>query len=198
MALLRIVARVLAARGVPAPAGTWYVVCGLLLLGGLGASAQTGASREYQVKAVFLFNFAQFTEWPAAAFADANSPLIIGILGADPFGAYLDETVRNERVNNRPLGIQRYQRVDEIKSCHILFISRSETDTYEQIFARLQGRSILTVGDAEGFATRGMIRFVTEQNRIRLRVNLGAARAASLTISSKVLRTAEIVGAERK
>lgn len=172
-------------------------VCVLLLLGGLVASAQTGPAREYQIKAVFLFNFAQFVEWPRAAFAGANSPIVIGILGEDPFGAYLDETVRNEKVNNRPLEIRRYHRIDEINTCHILFISPSEAGTYEQIFARLQGRSILTVGDAEGFATRGMIRFLTEQNRIRLRVNLGVARAAGLTISSKVLRAAEIVGAER-
>jgi hypothetical protein len=197
MALLRIAAPVRARRGVQASARIWCVVCGFLLLGGPEPSAQTAPPAEYQIKAVFLFNFAQFTEWPPAAFADATSPLIIGVLGTDPFGAYLDETVRNEKVNNRPLAIQRYRRVDEIKTCHILFISRSETEAYEQIFARLQGRSILTVGDAEGFATRGMIRFLTEQNRIRLRVNLGAGKAAGLTISAKVLRSAEIVGAER-
>jgi hypothetical protein len=198
MALL--MARVRAARAVQASAATWCVACGLLLLGALDASAQAGPSREYQVKAVFLFNFAQFVEWPPAAFAGASSPLVIGILGGDPFGAYLDETVRNEKVNNRPLEIQRYHRVDEIKTCHILFISPSEIERYEQISAGLQGRSILTVGDTEGFATRGgMIRFLIEQNRIRLRVNVGTARAAGLTISSKLLRAAEIVetGAKR-
>lgn len=198
MALLGIRARVRAPRRVQASAGTWCVVCGLLLLGGLDASAQTGPSREYQVKAVFLFNFAQFVEWPPAAFAGANSPIVIGVLGENPFGTYLDETLRGEEVNNRPLEVQRYQRVDEIKTCHILFISPSETERYDQIFARLQGRSILTVGDTEGFATRGgMIRFLTEQNRIRLRVNVGAAKAAGLTISSQLLRAAEIVGTER-
>jgi hypothetical protein len=174
------------------------VVCALLLLGGLDASAQTGPSREYQVKAVFLFNFTQFVEWPPAAFAVATSPIIIGVLGEDPFGAYLDETVRGEKVNNRPLEIQRYHRVEEIKTCHILFISPSETEKYEQIFARLQGRSILTVGDTEGFAIRGgMIRFFTEQNRIRLRVNVGATRAARLTISSRLLRAADVVETQR-
>ena len=103
-----------------------------------------------------------------------------------------------QRVNNRPLEIQRYQRVDEIKTCHVLFISPSETERYGQIFATLQGRSILTVGDIEGFATGGgMIRFLTEQNRIRLRVNVGAARAAALTISSRLLRAADIVETQK-
>jgi hypothetical protein len=147
---------------------------------------------------VFLFNFAQFVEWPQGAFAGANAPLVIGILGEDPFGGYLNETIRDEKVNGRPIEIQRYHRVDEIKTCHILFISPSETERYEQIFARLQGRSILTVGDAEGFATRGgVIRFLTEQNRIRLRVNVAAARAAGLTVSSQLLRAAEVVETQR-
>jgi len=198
VALLTLAGRMRMRRRLRTVARTWLVVCALLLPGALDTSAQTGPSTEYQIKAVFLFNFAQFTEWPAAAFTNASSPLIIGILGSDPFGAYLDETVRNEKVNNRPLVIQRYQRADDIKTCHILFISPSEAQTTDQVFARLQGRSILTVGDTEGFASRGMIRFLTEQNRIRLRVNVGAARAAGLTISSKVLRSAEIVGAERK
>jgi len=156
--------------------------------------AQTAAAGEYQLKAVYLFNFAQFVEWPPQAFTDSQAPLIIGVLGEDPFGAFLDETVRDERVNNRPLAVQRYRRVEEIKSCHILFISRSETDRLGQIFARLKGRSVLTVGDGDGFAQHGgMIRFVTEKNKIRLRINLEAAKAASLTISSKLLRPAEIV-----
>ena len=86
--------------------------------------------------------------------------------------------------------------MEEIKTCHILFISRSETDRLEPILARLKDRNILTVADAEGFAQRGvMIRFVTEHNKIRLRINLEAAKAAHLTISSKLLRPAEIVTA---
>jgi hypothetical protein len=199
MALLRIVARVRAPQGVQASAWTWCVVCGLLLLGGLEVSAQTGPSREYQVKAVFLFNFAQFVEWPPAAFAGANSPLVIGILGEDPFGAYLDETVRDEKVNTRPLEVQRYHRVDEIKTCHVLFISRSEANRLEQILASLKDRSILIVGDDEDFVQRGgMIRLATAQNKIRLIINIEAAKAANLTISSKLLRSADVVTASKK
>ncbi len=172
----------------------WLAVFVLLLSGGLDLPAQTPATPEYQVKAVFLFNFAQFVEWPPEAFREAHSPVVIGVLGEDPFGSYLDETVRGEKVNNRPLVVQRYRRAEEIKTCHILFVSRSETERLEPIFAGLRGRNILTVGDAVGFAQRGgMIRFVTEKNKIRLRINLEAAKAASLMISSKLLRPAEIV-----
>jgi hypothetical protein len=163
--------------------------------GGPRLPAQTTIPREYQIKAAFLFNFAQFVEWPTNAFQEATTPLVIGVLGEDPFGASLDETVRGEKVNNRPLVVQRYRRVEDIETCHMLFISQSERNRLEQIFAGLKNRSILTVGDLDGFALRGgMIRFVTEKNKIRLRINLPAAKAAGLTMSSKLLRPAEIIG----
>jgi YfiR/HmsC-like len=167
----------------------------LLCLGqASGLPAQSGPTPEYRLKAVFLFNFAQFVEWPASAFPEPDTPLIIGVLGADPFGAYLDETVRGERVNDRPLIVRRYRRVEDVGACHILFISQPEQGHLDQVLDSLKGRSILTVGDADHFASLGgMIRFVTEQHRIRLRVNLEAARAANLTISSKLLRPAQIV-----
>jgi hypothetical protein len=174
--------------------GVWFVTFVLLLLGGLNLPAQTAATKEYQVKAVFLFNFSQFVEWPANAFPEAQTPLVIGVLGADPFGSYLDETVHGEQVNNHPLVIQHYQRVEDIKACHILFISQSEMSGLDQILASLKGRNILTVGDAEGFVQQGgMIRFITEKNKVRFRINLEAAKAARLTISSKLLRPAGIV-----
>src|SRR6185436_20495294 len=131
--------------------GAWWIMSALLLAGGPHVPAQAAIPEEYQVKAVFLFNFAQFVDWPSNAFPEAQAPLVIGVLGEDPFGSYLDETVRGEKINNRPMVVQRYRRVDEIKSCHILFISRSEAARLEEIFNGLKGRNILTVGDYDGF-----------------------------------------------
>lgn len=145
---------------------------------------------EYQVKAAFLFNFAKFVEWPSNAFSDANTPFVIGVLGHDPFGAYLDETVRGERLNSRELIIQRYRNPSEIKNCHVLFISRSESDRLDQIVAQLKYRKILTVTDAAGGNGGIMIRFVNEGNRIRFKIDAQAAKSANLTISSKLLRLA--------
>ncbi|HKX27064.1 MAG TPA: YfiR family protein [Blastocatellia bacterium] len=151
------------------------------------------AFREYDVKAVFLYNFTQFVGWPPTAFADDSAPIVIGVLGADPFGKSLEETVRNEVIRNRRLIVQRYARVEEIKTCHILFISQSETGRLDQILPQLKVRSILTVGEGEGFTQRGgMIGFVTEKNKVRLRINLAAAKEGNLIISSKLLRVAEI------
>lgn len=152
---------------------------------------------EYQVKAVFVFNFARFVEWPVQAFTAPNEPFVIGIVGTDPFGARLDEAVRGEQVGQHPLLVRRFRNADEIGACQILYIDRSEGAQLSQILAALNRRNTLTVTDLDGAAQRGaMIQFVTESNRIRLRINVGAARAAGLTISSKLLRPAEIVSTD--
>jgi hypothetical protein len=154
-----------------------------------GAPAQ-----EYEIKAVFLYNFAQFVQWPPDAFADKNAPLVIGILGNDPFGSYMDEAVRGETVNGRPFVVRRFGRAEDIDGCHILFISRSESGRLDEILDKLKGKSVLTVGDMDDFSHYGgMIRFVTENNKVRLRINVEAAKSAGLKISSKLLRPAEIV-----
>ena len=154
--------------------------------------------REDQLKAVFLFNFAQFVEWPPTAFANAKSPLIIGVLGDDPFGPTLDETVRGEKIGGRKLTVRHFRHPEEIGVCHILFIGQSESSRLESIVSILGGRGILTVSDADRAARRGvMIWFFTENKKIRLRINLDAAKLAGLTISSKLLRSVEIVTSEK-
>jgi YfiR/HmsC-like len=191
MALLRAVPRALANRRLKTQFERWLIFFAALLSSGLRSSAQT-ASPEYQVKAVFLFNFAQFVDWPAKSFADTQAPLVIGVLGDDPFGQYLDETVRGEKANGRPLIVQRYRRVGDLKTCHVLFISRSENDHLDQVLGSLRGRNTLTVGESEDFALRGgMIQFIKEKNKIRMRINLEVVRSANLKISSKLLRVAE-------
>ncbi|HEV2750581.1 MAG TPA: YfiR family protein [Gemmatimonadales bacterium] len=172
------------------------VTCALALVpgGGAGLAAQAPRPSEYQVKAVFLFNFAQFVDWPPEAVADSQAPLVIGVLGEDPFGDLLDATVRGEHRATRSFVVRRYQRVEDVKSCDILFISRPDADRPEGVLAGLKNRPILTVSDAEGFAEHGgMIGFVNDRNRIRLKINLAVAQAAHLTISSKLLRVAEII-----
>jgi hypothetical protein len=165
----------------------------------LTATARRGAfaaaPSEYEVKAVFLFNFSQFVSWPPAAFDKSDAPMIIAVLGTDPFGRELDSVVKGEHVGGHPIEVRRYQDVSEIKDCHILFIDRSETSSLGAIVDALRGRSILTVSDIDDAARAGvMIDLVKLNDRIRMRINLAAARASGLTISSQLLRPAEIVG----
>jgi len=168
-----------------------FCTLGLAIARGAGAAE---APTEYQVKAVFVFNFAHFVDWPPQSFTSPGEPFVIGILGNDPFGSRLDEAVRGEQINQHPLSVRRFRNVGEITDCRILYIDRSESAQLAQILAALDHRGTLTVSELDGSSERGvMIQFITENNRIRLRINVEAARAAGLTISSKLLRPAEIV-----
>jgi hypothetical protein len=183
----------------PNPAYLWLrvSVCflAILLHGAISpAPVQAVSPQEYQIKAVFLYNFALFVEWPASSFPDSRAPIVIGILGRDPFDTYLQEAISGEKVNNRLIIIAHYNSVEEIKQCHILFISSSESGRLETHLQALVGRPILTVADFEGFAQRGgMIRFKNENNKVRFRINVEATTSANLTVSSKLLRHADII-----
>lgn len=170
----------------------------LLLLAAAPSWAGAKLTHEYDLKATFLFHFAQFVQWPPEALPEKNTPLTIGILGEDPFGKSLDEIVANESVGGHKLRVRRFQRVSQADSCHILFISSSEMGRMGEVLSHVNRRSILTVGETKDFAQRsGIIGFIVAEKRLRLAVNLAAANAARLTISSKLLRQSEIVGPVR-
>jgi hypothetical protein len=178
--------------GIPRQAATALLFIAFLAFQARGA--QTPPDKEYQVKAGFLFNFTQFVEWPAEAFPRKDTPLVVGILGPDPFDAYLDEMVRGESVNNHPIKVRRFHRIEDVKECHILFVSGAEAAKPESLFISLKERKVLTVGDTEGFSKRGgMVGFVTKNGKIRLQINTEAVRAADLTVSAKLLRLADII-----
>jgi hypothetical protein len=156
-------------------------------------------SREYQLKAAFVYNFAQFTDWPEDVLADTSQPFVIGVLGTNYFGSALEEVVRGETVRGHKLHVEYYHAVEEIRTCHILFIGQSEDRRLEKILAALKGKPILTVSDIDKSAIRGvMVRFLTENNKLRFRVNVDSLAASHLTMSSKLLRVAEVVSSEKK
>lgn len=156
--------------------------------------SQFPESREYKVKAIFLFNFTQFVEWPDDAFSDKNSPLIIGVLGNNPFSPYLEQAVTGETVNGHSIIARHYQDIQQAKNSHVLFINLTDPDSRRQAIESVKGRSILTVGESPDFIQQGgMIRFHTVSNKIQFQINPEAAQAANLTISSRLLKLAEIV-----
>lgn len=173
----------------------WIAILFLLLpaFTARGAVAVSVPDKEHRIKAVFLYRFTQFVEWPAESFATATSPLVLQIVGPDPFGAYLDEVVQGEMVDSHPIIVKRAARLDDIVDCHVLFLSVPGAGDFEKRLANLKRRRILTVSDTKDFTQHGgMIHFFTLNGRIRLRVNMQAVRDADLNLSSKLLRLAEI------
>jgi hypothetical protein len=171
-------------------------IWGVLALGLCATAGAPGATAptEYQVKAVFIFNFSRFVVWPQAAFTGASQPFVIGVLGADPFGSLLDEAVHGELVDNHPLVVRHFRDVADVGDCQILFIDRSQRAQLQRILTALDHRSILTVSDLDDASQQGvMIQLATQNQQIHLLINAASARAVGLTISSNLLQLAQIV-----
>jgi hypothetical protein len=172
---------------------TRVLVAAALLVQAATAPLQAAPANEYALKSVFLYNFCHFIEWPESAFASPNEPLIIGVVGDDPFGSLLKEAIEGETYHGRPIQIEHFRSPREIKHCHLLFVGRSEAARMDAILAAVAGKSVVTVGETEDFLEHGgMIALPAERNRIRLRINPTALRAASLEVSSKLLRVADV------
>jgi hypothetical protein len=147
---------------------------------------------EYEVKAAYLYPFATFVAWPPRGERD---PFVITILGDDPFGVVIDETLAGKSVDGRRVVVRRIVNPQDLGACQILFISDSERTHLVDILRRLEGVPTLTVGEMERFAERGgAIRFHTEASRVRLEINVAVAARARLKISSELLKLAKIVG----
>lgn len=165
---------------------------------GMKAPVQNTPTREYQIKAAFLYNFTQFVEWPEESFPSPDAPLVIGILGSDPFGTYLDQTVQGETIGGHPLIVRRYNSREEISNCHILFINIKDKTRMKQTLEKLRGKNILTVSDEQSFTKMGgIIELFTIEYKTRIRINPDAANAAGLSVSSKLLRLADKVDASQ-
>jgi YfiR/HmsC-like len=162
-----------------------------LLLGGGDGRTQDAQPTEYQIKAAFLFNFARFVQWPPRAMPNATSPMVIGVLGQNPFHEDLARTIQNKTVDDHPIQVKEYGSLAEATNCHILFISTSEKARMPKIINGLKGTSVLTVGEMDQFTeSGGMINFVLQGTKIRFQINNDAATSAGLKISSKLLALA--------
>lgn len=172
----------------------WLLAAALCFVAASTLQAQAPA-RENEVKATLLFNFCHFVQWPAKAFADDSTPFVIGILGRDPFGKFIDDLVKGEETHGRPIQVRRFSRVEEITTAHLLYVSLSEQGRVRHIIPALGGRPLLSVGEASepGFARfGGMVEFTTDRGNIKIRINLDEARNAGLVISTKLLRLSEL------
>lgn len=155
-------------------------------------TAQQPKPSEYSVKAVYLYNFGKFVQWPAATSAIApGNTFAICVLGDDPFGDSLANVVKGENISGLPLSAAHIDRVDDAARCRILFISSSEEGRLPHVLDALQSRPVLTVSDMPGFCDRGgMIQFVVNDEKVRFEVNVAAAGKAKLALSSQLLKVA--------
>ena len=179
--------------------GGWLLLLLALCLHQMPLGAQDdeemSASRERQIKAAYLYQFGRYVEWPAKAFANAKSPFVIGVLEQDPLIADLEQIAEIKKIQDRPIRIQRFSSIADLRTCHILYLPASITpEKQAEAVRKMPKQGVLLVGDSDGFLDRGgTMRFAVEDNRIRVVVSRKAAKIAGLTISAKLLQVARVV-----
>lgn len=165
-----------------------FCALGFLCLPALSSSTD---SLEYEVKAAMLYNFTRFVEWPATTWKDARSPLILAVVGSDPFGRLLEDSMRDKSYAGRAILVRHYPTSAELDTCHLLFVSKSEKKHLKEILRFAQASSVVTVSEIDDFIrSGGTIGFVLIDNRIRFEINIPSAVRSGVTISSKLLRLA--------
>lgn len=175
-------------RGLGLLGVVWWSVCGDVF---------AAAPPEYKVKAQLLVSFATCATWPDRAIDDTNSPVIVGIVGKDPFEGFLEAAIENNsraRRAGRPLVIRRVNAETEMKECHILFFASTERRRWRDVRQRLKSASILTVGEMDDFLEQGgVINFMLKGQLVRFDISVDSAKAARLRLDAKLLSVADTV-----
>lgn len=169
----------------------------LLALAGAVAGPATESAplaQEHQLKAAFLYNFTKFVDWPPRRFARPESPLVIAVLGKNPFADAVLELARDRRVNGRPVHFRRVEAPEEAREAHLVFIAAGEEARFGPALAALHAAGVLTVGESPRFAAAGgVITFVMQEDKVRFVINLAAAQAAQLRVSAQLQKLASRV-----
>lgn len=170
------------------------IASGLFLSASPKALSQNEESAEYPVKLGFLFNFTKFVEWPRNSFRDPGAPLVICIVGHDPFRQDLEAELQTRKVGGHPVEVRTQIPTGKLSVCHIVFVPVTEKSQSDAILRSLQGLRTLTIGENDGFAVLGgIINLTVEGNKVHFEINRLAADRAGLKISSKLLRIARLV-----
>ena len=162
----------------------------MLLVPQKGVAEQT-ISREYEIKAAYLYNFLKYVRWPEDTFSSPDSPFVICIVGENPLGKNLNLLSR-KTIDKRKIVIRHHQGLEpeEIK-CQMLFITRSMSHRVKDIISKSKGRPVLTVSDIDGFAMQGgIIAMVQVKNNVRFFINQKSALNSKLKLSSELLKLA--------
>jgi hypothetical protein len=172
--------------------GRWLslVRCALLLMSfGATGYAQVAQAPESQVKAAYLLKFGAYIDWPGHAFAQANSPFVIGVFGSTLILRHLEQAAIGRSINGHPVEVRRLLRQDSLEGVHILFVSNPERPRAIDLNASTKGLPVLVVGD-DAEQAGCTINFVVEDHRVRFDISLASSEEAGIKVSSRLLSVA--------
>jgi hypothetical protein len=163
----------------------------------VGPTARAAGVSEYAVKAEFIERFTHFVEWPTSAFSSADSPFVLCVIGDNPFGDYLGKMIAARTVRDRKVQLLQPKSLGELKGCHVLFVSRSEKGKLTPILGVTADQPILTVGDTDGFARRGvLLNFYLDEDKVRFEANDEAIKKSGLKVSAQLMSLARPANAD--
>ena len=181
-------------RGFPNLSRRQFILAATVLILPLVTTRAEVLPTEYQVKALFLLNFMRFIDWPERAFPDDPAPIVVGLLGENPFGPFLGDAFKDQRVRGRSIVLRQLGPADAPAECHVLFISCSERERVRAVLLGLGHAPTLTVSELDSFCLQGgMIKLVTLDGTVHFEINPAAADAAGLHLSAKLLSLATAI-----
>lgn len=154
-------------------------------------------TREHQIKAAFVFNFAKFLEWPPGTFRTPDEPIAIGVLGATPLAEELATIVKDRRIHGRAVVVRRADSLDDLSELHLLFVGPNCGVKLTSLQREAQSHGVLTVGETSAFeAAGGMITFLIDGDKVRFTINMSSAEQAQLKIAAQLQQLATAVHRE--
>ena len=155
------------------------------------SKADSTIGREYKVKAAFIYNFAKFVEWPAQKLGGDRTPIVIGVLGPNPFGDELENALKGREINGRGIVVRQFDDAEGAKTAHLLFVSVNDETKLRKA---LKEYGVLTIGQSESFTRNGgIITFTFEHDKLGFEINVSAAEQAGLKISAQLQKLAKSV-----
>jgi YfiR/HmsC-like len=161
-------------------------------------TAAFAQAKEYKVKAALILNIAKFTEWPDAEMP-AGKPVVVTIIGADPFEGSLDEVLKGKDKDGRSFEVKKIASADaasadDLKNSHIVFMAASQSDKGPAVLEKTKGSAVLVIGDEAGFPKdKGMVALPVKDGKVAIEVNPDRVSGESMKMSSKLLGSATIV-----
>jgi YfiR/HmsC-like len=170
----------------------WAIPAVSVFVSTLPLAGQKTKPTQFDVEAAYLYQFSRFVQWPAAnSSSNRRASFPICVLGRDPFGRILDDTIRGETVDGVPLVAKRIDTAGDVSNCRVVFIGASEENRIAETLGTFRGVPVLTVSEISDFVARGgMVQFVLREGKVRFAINFTSAEKAGLTLSSQLLKVA--------
>lgn len=175
----------------------WCILMNTLAVGLGTAAADDAGALEIQVKAAYLYRMAEYVEWPSSVFPDADTPVRIAVVGAEPLAGVLARMLVGRTANNRPFVVKTAKITDSFAGVHILFVGRQEAGSLKQLLGSLKSQPVLTVSEVPSALPDGsVVNLVQDDNRISFEISMGVAERNGLKLSSRLLAVAKRVERE--